>query len=68
MEASEKRILAFKILQSGPAVVIRRFRGTEYTIHVRRTGNASMTVDGAAVAGNIAPLTDKAAVTVEVTV
>ena len=47
--------------------VIRRFRGTEYTIHVRRTGEASMTVDGVSVTGNLAPLTDKAAVTVEVT-
>ena len=48
--------------------VIRRFRGTEYTVHVKRTGVRSMTVDGVAVEGNVAPLTDKTAVTVEVTV
>ena len=48
--------------------MIRRFRGTEYTIHVKQTGSRSMTVDGAAVCGNVIPLSDKAAVTVEVTV
>ena len=48
--------------------VIRRFRGTEYTIHVKRTGEKSLTADGAAISGNIVPLSGKAAVQVEVTV
>ena len=47
--------------------VTRKFRGTEYTIRVNRTGKASLTVDGAALDGNLIPLSDKAAVTVEVT-
>ena len=47
--------------------VIRRFRGTEYTIHVSRTGTPGMTVDGDRVAGNVVALTDKQHVTVEVT-
>ena len=47
--------------------VLRRFRGTEYTVHVRRTGEKSMTADGVVLPGNLVPLTDKAAVTVEVT-
>ena len=47
--------------------VIRRFRGTEYNIHVKRTGNRSMQVDGVAVEGNIVPLVDRTAVSVEVT-
>ena len=47
--------------------VIRRFRGTEYRIHVRRTGAKTMAVDGQPVTDSIAPLTGKAAVAVEVT-
>ena len=47
--------------------MIRRFRGTEYTIHVKRTGEASLTADGVPVTGNVIPLSDKAGVLVEVT-
>ena len=47
--------------------VIRRFRGTEYTIHVRRTGARGIAVDGVPVSGNLVPLTDRDQVTVEVT-
>ena len=47
--------------------VLRRFRGTEYTIHVKRTGESSMTVDGVKVSGNLIPLSEKSHVTVEVT-
>jgi len=47
--------------------VIRRFRGTEYNIHIRRTGETSLCVDGVPVSGNLVPLTDRDAVTVEVT-
>ena len=47
--------------------VLRRFRGTEYTIHVKRTGESSMTVDGVKVTGNLIPLSEKSHVTVEVT-
>lgn len=48
--------------------VLRRFRGTAYTIHVTHTGTPGMTIDGTAVTGNILPLTGKAQVSVEVTV
>ena len=49
--------------------VIRRFRGTEYTIRVRRTGSYSLTVDGKSVDGCvIVPRAGKTACTVEVTV
>ena len=47
--------------------VIRRFRGTEYSIRVKRTGTPGMDVDGKPVSGNIVPLSDKPYVTVEVT-
>ena len=47
--------------------VVRRFRGTEFTIHVHRTGQKSMTADGIPMAGNIIPLSHKASVSVEVT-
>jgi len=47
--------------------VTRRFRGAEYRIHVKRTGEKSMTVDGAAAAGDLVPLTDRAVCHVEVT-
>jgi len=47
--------------------VIRRFRGTEYHIHVNRTGIPGITVDGIPVSGNVVPLTNKTLVTVEVT-
>ena len=48
--------------------VCRKFRGTEYQIHVRRTGENSMTVDGVPVADDLAPLCEKDRVLVEVTV
>lgn len=48
--------------------VIRRFRGTEYTIHVRRTGEASMAVDGVPLSGNLVPLSDRKTLRLEVTV
>ena len=51
----------------GEYTVLRRFRGTEYTIHVKRTGEASLTADGVPVTGNLIPLSDKAGVLVEVT-
>ena len=47
--------------------VNRKFRGTEYIVNVKRTGAPSMTVDGKAVSGNIAPLTGNAVCHVEVT-
>ncbi|MCD8384767.1 MAG: hypothetical protein LUC39_07420 [Clostridiales bacterium] len=48
--------------------VRRRFRGTVYVVHVRRTGTPSMTADGRTVDGNLAPLfPGKEQVTVEVT-
>ena len=47
--------------------VIRRFRGTEYTVHVRRGERKGITVDGQPVAGDLIPLSGKAAVSVEVT-
>lgn len=47
--------------------ILRRFRGTEYTIHVIRTGIASMSVNGVPVRGNVVPLTNEATVAVEVT-
>ena len=48
--------------------VIRRFRGTKYHIHVRRTGTASLKVDGKAFPGRTIPLMPKAQIQVEVTV
>ena len=48
--------------------VLRRFRGSEYTIHVKRTGKRSMTVDGVEVSGNLIPISEKANVNVEVTI
>ncbi len=49
--------------------VRRRFRGTQYVIHVVRTGRRTMTVDGSAVAGNIVPLfPGKARVQVEMSI
>ncbi len=47
--------------------VRRKFRGTEYVVHVKRTGEKSLTADGTALPGNIVPLSDKAVVNVEVT-
>ena len=47
--------------------VIRRFRGTEYTIHVCRTGEKTMCIDGTPIVGDLAPLADKGKVSVEVT-
>lgn len=49
--------------------VRRRFRGTLYVIHVRRTGNRSMTVNGKPVPGDLVPLCpEQAQVNVQVTV
>ncbi len=47
--------------------VIRRFRGTEYAIHVHRTGEKSLTVDGTPIRGSLVPLSQKEHVSVEVT-
>ena len=52
----------------GEYTVTRRFRGTKYRIHVKRTGERSMTVDGKNVAGEIVPLTNAVECHVEVTV
>ena len=48
--------------------VTRRFRGSVYAIHVRKTGVYSMQVDGMPVEGRKIPLADNKTVTVEVTV
>ena len=48
--------------------VLRRFRGTAYIIHVKRTGEKTMTAAGKPVDGNIVPLTDLDTIHVEVTV
>ena len=48
--------------------VLRRFRGSEYTIHVKRTGEKSLRVDGMPVSGNTVPLSKQETVQVEVTV
>ena len=48
--------------------VIRKFRDTEYHIHVKRTGIASLAVDGVPLDGNLVPLSAKPLVSVEVTV
>ena len=48
--------------------VTRRFRGTKYIIHVKRTGKKSMTVDGIAAEGDQIPVMDKESVSVNVTV
>ena len=48
--------------------VIRRFRGTAYTVHVRRTGEKTVCADGVMLDGNTVPLSDQANVLVEVTV
>ncbi len=48
--------------------VDRRYRGAVYHIHVRQTGSASMTVDGAAVSGKRIPIAEgKETYQVEVT-
>lgn len=49
--------------------VTRVFRGVTYTIHMVRTGSRSLTVDGTAIEGNVAPLPtgDVTAVSVEAT-
>lgn len=48
--------------------VTRKFRGTDYTIHVQRTGEKSMTVDGKPINGNLVPLSDKKEVVVLITI
>jgi len=47
--------------------VTRRYQGSTYRIHVRKTGTYSLTVDGAAIPGKVLPR-DKKEYTVEVTV
>ncbi|MBR4953658.1 MAG: glycosyl transferase, partial [Oscillospiraceae bacterium] len=47
--------------------VTRRFRGTEYVIHVKRTGTPGMTADGKPVDGCVIPLSENKKVAVEVT-
>ena len=42
----------------GEVSVTRRFRGAEYRIHVRRTGEKKLTVDAKAVEGNILPVAE----------
>ena len=36
--------------------VTRKFRGAEYVIHIRRTGEKTMTVNGTVVESNVIPL------------
>ena len=49
--------------------VRRKFRGTEYVVHVRRTGERSLVVDGCAMEGDVVPLfSGKASVQVEMTI
>ena len=47
--------------------VVRRFRGTAYTIRVKRTGEKSIRADGVALDTDVVPLSDREAVFVEVT-
>ena len=47
--------------------VTRKFRGTTYVVHVKRTGEKGITVDGIAVESNTIPLSGKETVLVEVT-
>ena len=48
--------------------MLRRFRGTEYNIHVRRTGTRSLVADGRPIEGDTVPLyPGRASVDVEVT-
>ena len=47
----------------------RRYRGAEYHVHVRRTGEKSVTVDGAAISGVVLPVAPAGTVcSVEVTI
>ena len=52
----------------GEYTVRRRYRGSLYRIHVRRTGTWSLTVDGTPVNGKLIPNTGKTEYRVEVTV
>ena len=47
--------------------VFRKFRGCRYTIHVRRTGVRSLSVDGKALTGDLVPISMKNECAVEVT-
>ena len=47
--------------------VNRRFRGTDYEIRVRRTGERSLTVDGEKISGNVIPISHKDVIKVELT-
>ena len=47
--------------------VTRKFRGTAYTIHIKRIGEKTMTVDGKLMDGNLVPISDKKEVTILVT-
>ena len=47
--------------------VTRKFRGTAYTIHIKRSGEKTMTVDGNLMNGNLVPVSDKKEVTILVT-
>ena len=47
--------------------VFRKFRGCQYTIHVRRTGVRSLAVDGKALTGDLVPISMKNECAVEVT-
>ncbi len=49
--------------------VRRRFRGAEYVVHVKRTGEKSLTVQGQPISGNVVPLyPNEATVQVEMTI
>ena len=47
--------------------VTRRFRGSEYAIHVQRGSEKGITVNGAPISGEVVPLTAEPSVQVEVT-
>ena len=47
--------------------VTRKFRGTEYVIRVKHTGEKTMTVDGKPVEGRVVPLSNASACQVELT-
>ena len=47
--------------------VTRRFRGSEYAIHVQRGAEKGITVNGAPISGEVVPLTAELSVQVEVT-
>ena len=48
--------------------VIRKFRGTNYRIHVKKTGSPSLMIDGKPAEGSLLPASDRDSVEAEITV